>query len=137
MAERGTPVVLALLQEPDAEFITSTLTAIELRSAIGRLASTRQISPTAASDATQLIDAELTSFTLIDISPEVLAIAKRMVDNNRLRTLDALQCATAILVQQVTAADVEITFVAADRNLLFAAQANGLTILNPEDADTP
>ncbi len=136
MAERGTSVVAALVQQADADLTTSALTTIELRSAISRLASTRQISQAAAEQAIQQIEAALASFTLLDLSPEVIISAQRLVTSDQLRTLDALQCATAIIAQQAATQDVIVVFVAADRKLLAAAQANGLATLNPEDADT-
>ena len=135
MGERGTSVVAALIEQADADLTTSALTTLELRSAINRLASTRQISQAAAEQAIQQCEAALASFTLLDLSAEVIARAQRLVTSNQLRTLDALQCATAILAQQAAAPDVAVVFVAADRKLLAAAQANGLDILNPEDAD--
>jgi predicted nucleic acid-binding protein len=68
----------------------------------------------------------------VPLSENVLSTAERLVPTHGLRTLDAIQLASALsLVQSAHAED--ILFIAADRRLLAAATQSGLKIWNPVD----
>jgi hypothetical protein len=67
------------------------------------------------------------------LTPLILDRAVYLTQNHRLRGYDAVQLATAITANQtfLGAGLIPVTFVAADTDLLAAAQAEGLTTDNP------
>ena len=72
-------------------------------------------------------------YQLMTLTPFILDRAVYLTQNHRLRGYDAVQLATAITANQtfLGAGLIPVTFVAADTDLLAAAQAEGLTTDNP------
>lgn len=66
----------------------------------------------------------------VPVNVEVVKLSLRILDLHPLKTLDSLYLAGALCLQQ--ALSEPVLFVAADRQLLKAAQAEGLQTLNPE-----
>ena len=129
--ESGTDTIRALLEsiERHAAYV-SAVQQVELRSAIVMRLSRRELTDERADQAFQAIDALLLMMRVVPVSEAILSDASETIRDTRLRALDAIQLATALDIRRVT--DSPLTFVAADRRLLEAAQASGLSILNPE-----
>jgi predicted nucleic acid-binding protein len=72
-------------------------------------------------------------YELIAVSRVIVDLAVRLTQDHKLRGYDAVQLASALTVNQAfTVAGLSLlTFVAADRDLLIAAQAEGLSGDNP------
>jgi hypothetical protein len=74
-----------------------------------------------------------TGYELIAISRFIIDLAVSLTQNHKLRGYDAVQLATALVANEaLTAAGLSwLTFVAADHDLLTAADAEGLATDNP------
>ncbi len=70
-----------------------------------------------------------TQYRVVKINSMVLRRARNMVEKHNLRTLDAIQLASALNV--AAALQVNPTFITGDQRLLIAAGAEGLPIDNP------
>jgi predicted nucleic acid-binding protein len=72
-------------------------------------------------------------YELISVSRLIVDLAVRLTQDHKLRGYDAVQLASALVTNQTfTAAGLSsLTFIAADSDLLTAAQAEGLSIDNP------
>jgi predicted nucleic acid-binding protein len=72
-------------------------------------------------------------YELISVSRLIVDLAVRLTQEHKLRGYDAVQLASALVTSQAfTAAGLSsLTFIAADGDLLTAAQAEGLSIDNP------
>jgi predicted nucleic acid-binding protein len=68
-------------------------------------------------------------YWVVDIDSSVLSKPRDLLINHPLRTLDAIQLASAL--QAVQLLDIQPTFVSADTRLLTAAAAEGLPTDNP------
>ena len=73
----------------------------------------------------------ITTSTL-PVDTYLIEASLRLLDLHPLKTLDSLYLAAALNLQQASSAPV--LFVCADRQLLRAAEAEGLKVLNPEAA---
>lgn len=74
-----------------------------------------------------------TEYQLISLHHIILERAVMLTQNHRLRAYDAIQLATALTVHATVIAVglSDLTFVAADDDLIVAAQAEGLVVDNP------
>jgi uncharacterized protein len=122
----------------DTDKVISILAQVEATSAIQRRLRNRELSR----DAFQVAAAELieigTRWPRIPLDELVIEIALGIIARHSLRSLDALQLASAIGVQQGLALlGDELLFIACDRRLLTAASAEDLAIWNPETSSTP
>lgn len=68
-------------------------------------------------------------YTIINLNKDVLIAARFLLERHSLRTLDAIQLASALKARQIFEA--EPIFVSADTRLLTAAAAEGLLTDNP------
>jgi len=68
--------------------------------------------------------------TLVPVDADLIGTALRLLDSHPLKTLDSLYLAAALSLQQ--GGQERVLFVSADRQLLRAAQAEGLKVLDPE-----
>lgn len=73
----------------------------------------------------------LEQFTIVPLNETRFERALDLVLRDDLRTLDSLQLAAALDV----AADLELTFVCADRKLVSVAANNGLESINPTESN--
>lgn len=104
----------------------SALAEVELFSAIERAKresridspSYRKISPFLEKDLYQA------PFIILDISSEVRGLAKRLVRQRKLRTLDSIQLATALILQKRLGEDIQL--LCFDKNLIEAARLEGM-----------
>ena len=65
------------------------------------------------------------------VDDQTLDLACALVHRYALRAYDAVQLAACLFLLRLSARD-DLTFISADRRLLNAARAEGLTVLNPE-----
>jgi predicted nucleic acid-binding protein len=70
-----------------------------------------------------------TQYTLVELETNVLSAARKILAKYPLRTLDAIQLASAL--QATRTLSINLTFVSADARLLSAASAEGLGIDDP------
>jgi len=109
----------------------SSLTELEVRSAIRRRERSGDLSEENASIALVALARELTALHVEDITGAVLQAAATVIDDQGLRALDAIQLATALHAKRSPDAAAEFQFVGSDERLLRAAEAEGLNTWNP------
>lgn len=125
--EVGSAQVDALLSDGRSKFQISALTIVEFASTVQRLKSRSEIRPDELPLLLERFTADVGNTLLVLRFPRNWAsIARGLVLAHSIRTLDALQLATALQLKRRAP-----IFVAADEKLLAAAQANGLDTLNP------
>jgi hypothetical protein len=127
--ETGSDRVNQLWSGP--EFIFSlALLPCELTSALNRKRRERALPRGAYPAIKKQIGEDLRKIQLVPVNAELIERCLRLLDAHPLKTLDALYLAGASGLQQ--ALKEPVLFVAADRQILQAAQAEGLRTLNPE-----
>ncbi|MEN8219356.1 MAG: type II toxin-antitoxin system VapC family toxin [Pseudomonadota bacterium] len=74
-----------------------------------------------------------TEYQLVHLNRIILARATHLTQNHRLRGYDAVQLATAFVINNVltTSGFSDFTFVSADNDLILAAKSEGLSTDNP------
>ncbi len=74
-------------------------------------------------------------YQIVALTPEIIGRAVILTQNHRLRGYDAVQLAAALVAHQtlLQAGLPELTFVAADRDLISAARQEGVQVENPND----
>jgi len=114
-----------------SEFLSSlALLHCELTSALNRKRRERALPRGAFPALKKQIGEDLRKIQAVPINAELIEISLRLLEAHPLKTLDSLYLAGAWSLQQ--ALKEPVLFVAADRQLLQAAQAEGLRTLNPE-----
>ncbi len=127
---------LRVLLDPSLSplIVVSHLTVAEMRSALSRRLRDRILSP---AEYAQLLNAfrndGQTQYQFFPLNQAVIETASDLIERHALRTLDALQLATALLTRQFLIARglPDVMFVSADDRLLIAAAAEGLAADNP------
>ena len=128
-AEVGSDKVDEIFDDPDNVLIISELALVEVTSALQRKLNRGEITASAMENAlAQFARDVLSELIVAELTSELVRRARRLVSEYDLRTLDALQLASALEFQVLRP-----TFVCADVNLCDAAQAAGMTVLNPEN----
>jgi predicted nucleic acid-binding protein len=126
--ELGPDRVDDIFDDPDNILIISELALVEVTSALQRKRNQGEISASAMENAlAQFAHDVLSELIVAEITSDLVHRARRLVLEHNLRTLDALQLAFALEFQMLRP-----TFVCADARLRDAAQAAGMTILDPE-----
>ncbi|WP_263374576.1 type II toxin-antitoxin system VapC family toxin [Granulicella aggregans] len=118
------------LAEDNRNMVVSAIAQTEARSAICRLRNEGRIVPDEANFAFASITAEIRRLIEQPVNPPVLDAANGLIDKHNLRTLDAVQLASAVVVRSLMSAP-EMRFVASDHALLIAAEQEGFGIWNP------
>lgn len=133
--EAGTEQMVKLATRPDGpRLVILTLSRVELHSAIRRRVRSRELSPENAQVALESFQQHLMSIFLVQpITEVILERALAVIDQQELRAYDAIQLA-ACLTQASQETGGLATFVSADRQLLEAAQAEGLAVLDPSES---
>jgi len=131
LVETGSNWVLSWIEPPaNNVIIISELTFVEMRSLLARRVRERILTLT---DANLLRNDFLlhtqNEYLIVLVETNVLNQAARLVDQYTLRTLDAIQLASAI--QAVNIVSHPMTFISGDKNLLAAAAAEGFITDNP------
>ncbi len=125
--ELGTVPVMALFENSENMLSVSELTLVEVASAFRRRKNRGEITESVMRDAlSKFEDDVLNRFSIINIDRSLIERAKTLVLQYEIRTLDAIQLAAALTLQ-----DQFLVFVTADDKLLQAAEGNGLKSLNP------
>ncbi len=130
-------VVAAYLDEADRtrarrllgrrDVVVSRLTEVEAASAFSRLVRETVLTPARRDAATAVFLDDLAGWEIVEVTPEVTARARTLLVHHLLRAGDAIQLASALLVQERATQPLE-EFVAFDRRLLDAARAEHLTV---------
>jgi predicted nucleic acid-binding protein len=114
--------------------LISEITRVEIAAAIGSRRRAGTISEQERNDAFDLLVRHATTeYRLIAVEPPVTDRAMLLTQRHRLRAYDAVQLASALVVDESyrEAELPPIVFVSADRDLLAAAQAEGLATDDP------
>jgi uncharacterized protein len=133
--ELGSQRVAAMFGEPDRRIIISRLTGVELHSALALKTRTGHLDRerSAALRIRFLNDVASGAIALVAVSELHYPAAERLIirygDRTALRTLDALQLAVALEVQDRVGLD---AVVAADKVFCEVATLEGFAVLNPE-----
>ncbi len=110
------------------------ITAVEVTAAVARRRKGRTLTAAKASSILHRFRRHLAGrYTLIDISPALLADAVRLANRHALRAYDAVQLAAALRIRQERrdAGLAPVTLISADQALNDAATAEGLTVDDP------
>ena len=108
----------------DAQVVVSDLARPEFASAVARLAREGALSASRGRGLLQRMDEDWPRFTRVQVTDEVIAAGRAALDHHALRTLDALQLGSALVVAR--AAPSPLPFGTANRRLGAAAEAEGL-----------
>jgi predicted nucleic acid-binding protein len=123
--ESGSSTVGQLISEGIS--ITSRLSAPEIASALARRHREGDLKTTDRDRLMNLMERDIASLNVVEISAEVSALACRLLMKHKLPAGDALHLASALLV--TGRADVGCQFIAFDANLNDAAKQEGLEVL--------
>lgn len=131
LVETGSNWVVSWIEPPaNNVIIMSELAFVEMRSLLARRVRDGVLTP---SDANALRNDFLlhgnNEYLIVLVETNVLNQAARLVDQYPLRTLDAIQLASAI--QAVNVLALPMTFISGDKNLLAAAAGEGFGIDDP------
>ena len=125
--EAGSERIDALFADPDSDILISELGIVEFASTFQRLKNRREIDDDAFSRALDRFTFDTTHrMTVLEFRSDSIKLARELVLQRSLRTLDALQLACAL-----SAKSHDLVFASADANLLTAAQTNALQVLSP------
>ena len=105
----------------------SRLAEVEIVSALARLARDGSISEARRDAGISTFVRDLGGWEIVEVSPEVTAGARGLLLRHRLRAGDAIQLASALLLQARLAEPLQ-AFVAFDARLLEAARSEGLAV---------
>ena len=136
LAEVGSAWVVALTDPSSGQtIVTAELAQVEAAAAIAaRQRAPGGITLKERDDAVDLLAVHCTTeYRLAGTNPLMLDRAIQLTQNHRLRGYDAVHLATALIVneQYLAAGLAGLTFVAADNDLVAAAQLEGLATDNP------
>lgn len=133
IAEVGSAWVAALMNDPANRIFIATITEVEVTSAIQRRALGGSLTREAARAVLARFETDVTmGYSRIALIPAVIHRAKLLVRAHTLCAYDAVQLATALQIATRLEAGT-LTFVSADRALNTVAQAEGLSVANPND----
>ncbi|HKO15281.1 MAG TPA: type II toxin-antitoxin system VapC family toxin [Gemmatimonadaceae bacterium] len=107
----------------------SRLTQVETISALARLAREGRIPETDRDAAIAAFLTDYAGWYILELTPEVTALAKELLLRHPLRASDAIQLASALLVHSRDATALD-AFVAFDRRLAAVARGERLTVMD-------
>lgn len=122
--EAGTASVQALLRR--APRAMARLSEVEVASAVCRRCREGLLSPVEREQILAALGADVPSFVVVELSPEVVVRARQLLAEHPLRSADAIQLASALVL--AGASGEPVTFVAFDTALRRAASQEGLRI---------
>ena len=106
---------------------TSRLTAVEIASALARRCREGAFAVTERDRALAALEQDLSALHLVELSPSIVFQARSLVVRHPLRAGDAIQLASALLLQREL--DETVTFAVYDDRLKATAAAEGLTVV--------
>jgi len=131
VVEDGSVWVRATLEEPEADIVVSQLTIVEGVAALTRRAKGEAFRPGDAERVIQQLEADFRQhFLVIEVNSQLIDKAVELARRQALRGYDALQLATALSVNSLLSPET-LMFVAADEELVTAAEREGLPSVNP------
>lgn len=137
IAETGTAWVISLLRPSAAnDIFIANITGIEVASAIARRLKIGSISQTTAKKALNLFQRDFAKrFIVVDLSRQIVEQGISLAEKHGLRGYDTTQLAVASAVRNrlLKSRITSLTFISADNELNQAAQAEGLTVDNPNN----
>jgi len=134
--EDGTDVLDAIFSGPSRNefFIPSHFTAVEVESVAARALRGRLLNKKSHGTLLNTFAADLEHLLIVlPVSTALLSEAALVARQYSLRASDAVHLASVLRAKQASA--VEIVFVASDKELVEAAEAAGLAVLNPENEE--
>ena len=126
--EEGTDFVKSILAGHGL-ITTSKLTYPEILSALMRKVRAGEIERKTFNGIVEMFDKDWDHVLVLDFHNDLLQIVKVVIEKHPLKAADAIHLSSALWLKLSSKADV--TFVASDSNLLKAAQAEKLQIMNP------
>ena len=127
--ERGSDKVSEVLSGPERHFSLALLPC-ELASGLNRRLREGDLSQAVYRTAKEQIRVDVSLTELVPVDADLIGTSLRLLDTHPLKTLDSLYLAGAVRLQQSLRE--RVLFVSADRQLLTAARAEGLRVLDPE-----
>ena len=135
--ESGTAFVIGLLRRAARSRLYAALfTEVEVCAALARRRKTQTLTPPQVSRAVRRFRRDFANrFTPIEPKAQLIAQAIQLADTYALRGYDAIQLASALLANQerLLLGFPPLILVSADNELNQAAQAEGLTVENPNN----
>ena len=116
---------------PDIRKVVSVLAELEVRSALERKLLLKEIDPSTYRIAIAELRQTLERYPVLAIPRPVIRLAADLIGRNRLRSLDSLQLASAVLAAKELEPSNDLLFIASDTRLLAAATAESLPCWNP------
>lgn len=127
-SEKGTENVDKIFNEEDRALIISSLSIIEIVSALNRKKEEKALSKEDLDIVlSRFFHDAIKEYVVVDLDGEHIKDSITLVLKRNLRTLDSLQLAVALRLKEL-----EIVFVCADQKLVSVASKEGLEALNPE-----
>jgi uncharacterized protein len=129
VAEKGSTFVDHILKR-HRPISTSRLSYLEIYSCFARLKRKGSISERAHVSVAKQLETEFPTYRTVELTRDLFEIARSLIEKYPLRSLDAIQLASAARLKQV-AGDLLI-FAGANRKLLDAASAEGFRVVDVE-----
>ena len=132
--ETGSSWIRDLTQTTEHLFIASRLAVVEINSAFARRLREGTVTQVEYADHLSAFDKDCrVLYHLVEPTPETLDLARDLVAKHPIRTLDAVQLASAMLANRVfTKLNLPaLAFLSADDRLLQITQQEGLLVKNP------
>jgi uncharacterized protein len=112
------------------QILLARITVVEVTSAVARRRAGRTISTAQASSFLSQFRKHIAGrYTILEITPGLLADAATLANRHDLRAYDAVQLAAALELNRISQGG--IVLASSDRELNAAAQADGLTVEDP------
>ena len=124
--ERQSTEVRRLLRTSDV--VVCRLSEVEVVSAFARLARDNVLSRVQRDRVVAAFVADLTTWHIVEVTPDVVQTARRLLLQHTLRSGDALQLASALVLQTGIGQPLD-SLVAYDHRLLDAARAEQLPVI--------
>ena len=128
--EVGTDFVKSILAT-NGLITTSKLTYPEMLSALMRKVRTGEIEKKTFNGIVDKFDKDWDHILVLDFHNDLLPIVKNLIEKHPLKAADAIHLSSALWLK--LSSKVDVTFVASDSNLLKAAAAEKLQVMNPLD----
>src|SRR5262245_44250998 len=122
--ERGSVKVRRLLSSDVAA--TSRLSHVEIVSALMRRSREGVLSEAMRESALAMLEYDLSAMLIVELSPDVVTRANKLLRRHVLRAGDAIQLASVLHLRDALHEDV--TFTAFDKRLVAAARGEGVTL---------
>lgn len=137
IVETGTAWITSQLRtSANNDIFVTDITGIEAAAAIARRVKEKSISQKAADKALKRFKRDFDKkFIVINLTPEIIEQGILLAQKYRLRGYDTAQFAVGLSVRNRLAKGgvLNFTFISADKDLNSAAQAEGLTVDNPNN----